>query len=84
MTRNMQTFRMNRRALLGGMAGVSVLFAGRTAFASESGRRKLVVIIARGGLAGLSVSPPYGDRELPCAPARHHRHPAAGRRTAAR
>ncbi|HWE45189.1 MAG TPA: DUF1501 domain-containing protein [Caulobacteraceae bacterium] len=61
MTRTLQTFRMNRRALLGGMAGVSVLFAGRAAFASESGRRKLVVIIARGGLDGLSVSPPHGD-----------------------
>ena len=58
---NVNAFRMNRRALLGGMAGVSVMFAGRAAFASESGRRKLVVIIARGGLDGLSVSPPYGD-----------------------
>jgi uncharacterized protein (DUF1501 family) len=61
MTRTLNAFRMNRRALLGGMAGVSVTFAGRAAWASESGRRKLVVIIARGGLDGLSVSPPYGD-----------------------
>jgi uncharacterized protein (DUF1501 family) len=51
----------NRRALLSGLAGISVVFAGRAAFAAESGRRKLVVVIARGGLDGLSVSPPYGD-----------------------
>lgn len=52
---------VNRRALFGGLAGVSVVFAGRAAWASRSGRNKLVVIIARGGLDGLSVSPPYGD-----------------------
>ena len=74
---------MNRRALLGGMAGVSVLFAGRAAFASESGRRKLVVIIARGGLDGLSVSPPYGDANYQALRG-SHRHPAAGPPTAAR
>ena len=52
---------MNRRALLSGLAGVSLVFAGRAAWASEINRKKLVVIIARGGLDGLSVSPPYGD-----------------------
>ena len=52
---------VNRRALLSGLAGVSVVFAGRAAWASETARSKLVVIIARGGLDGLSLSPPYGD-----------------------
>jgi uncharacterized protein (DUF1501 family) len=61
MTCALKTFRMNRRALLGGMAGLSVLYAARAADAAVAGRRKLVVIIARGGLDGLSVSPPYGD-----------------------
>ncbi len=61
MTRDLKTFRMNRRALLGAMAGVSITFAGRSAQAAGSGRKKLVVIIARGGLDGLSVTPPYGD-----------------------
>ena len=51
----------NRRALLSGLAGVSLVFAGRAAWASEIACNKLVVIIARGGLDGLSVSPPYGD-----------------------
>ena len=53
----------NRRALLSGLAGVSVVFAGRAAWASETARSKLVVIIARGGLDGLSLSPPYGDAD---------------------
>jgi uncharacterized protein (DUF1501 family) len=61
MTREIEAFRMNRRALLGGLTGISVTFAGRAAFAAGAPRRKLVVIIARGGLDGLSVSPPYGD-----------------------
>jgi len=55
-----KAFRMNRRALLAGMAGISVTFAGRAAFAA-AGRKKLIVIIARGGMDGLSFSPPYGD-----------------------
>jgi uncharacterized protein (DUF1501 family) len=56
-----QAIEPNRRALLAGLASVSVVFAGRAAFAAERGRKKLIVIIARGGLDGLSVSPPYGD-----------------------
>jgi uncharacterized protein (DUF1501 family) len=56
-----RTLTVNRRALLSGLAGVSVVFAGRAAWASETPRKKLVVIIARGGLDGLSLSPPYGD-----------------------
>jgi uncharacterized protein (DUF1501 family) len=56
-----RTDTVNRRALLSGLAGVSVVFAGRAAWASQTARNKLVVIIARGGLDGLSLSPPYGD-----------------------
>ena len=46
--------------------GVSVSFLGRAAFAASEGdlaRRKLVVVICRGGMDGLSVSPPVGDRD---------------------
>jgi uncharacterized protein (DUF1501 family) len=60
MTRSSNSLPVNRRALLGGIAGFSMLFAGRAAFALGA-ERKLIVIIARGGLDGLSVSPPYGD-----------------------
>jgi uncharacterized protein (DUF1501 family) len=52
---------LDRRTLLAGLAGVSVSFVGRAAWAAETGRKKLVVLIARGALDGLSVSPPYGD-----------------------
>lgn len=52
---------LDRRSLLAGLAGISVSFAGRTAFAGDAGRKKLVVIIARGALDGLSVATPYGD-----------------------
>ena len=61
MNRDLEIFRLNRRALLGGMAGLSVTFAGYGASAATGARKKLVVIIARGGLDGLSVTPPYGD-----------------------
>jgi uncharacterized protein (DUF1501 family) len=52
---------LNRRTLLTGLGGVSLSFVGRAAWAGETARKKLVVIIARGALDGLSVSPPYGD-----------------------
>ncbi|MBV9511290.1 MAG: DUF1501 domain-containing protein, partial [Caulobacteraceae bacterium] len=45
-------------------AGVSVSFLGRSAFADSEqdlARRKLVVIVCRGAMDGLSVSPPVGD-----------------------
>ena len=45
--------------------GLSVEFLGRKAFAAADGAaatRKLIVIICRGGMDGLSVSPPVGDR----------------------
>ena len=55
-----------RRSLLAQAAclGVSVSFLGRAAYAASDGdiaRRKLVIVICRGGMDGLSVSPPVGD-----------------------
>ena len=55
-----------RRTALGLAAGfgVSVSFLGRQAFAASQGdmaKRKLVVVVCRGGMDGLSVSPPVGD-----------------------
>ena len=60
----MTRFTPSRRALLAaaGGLGLSVGFIGRAAFADEAvGRRKLITIVARGGMDGLSVSPPVGD-----------------------
>ena len=56
----------SRRAALFAAAGLglSVTFLGRQAFAASEGaaaRRKLVVVICRGAMDGLSVSPPVGD-----------------------
>jgi len=55
-----------RHALAGALGlGLSVEFLGRNAFAAADGAaatRKLIVIICRGGMDGLSVSPPVGDR----------------------
>ena len=55
-----------RRSVLAQAAalGVSVSFLGRAAYAASDGdiaRRKLVIVICRGGMDGLSVSPPVGD-----------------------
>lgn len=60
------TAQINRRSLLslGVGLGISVNFLGSQAFAASEGglaRKKLVVIICRGGMDGLSVSPPVGD-----------------------
>lgn len=60
------TAAMNRRSLLGLGAGlgVTVSFLGAQAFAASEGdpaRKKLVVVVCRGGMDGLSVSPPVGD-----------------------
>lgn len=57
---------LSRRSALATAAGlgVCVSFLGRAAFAASEGelaRRKLVVVICRGGMDGLSVSPPVGD-----------------------
>jgi uncharacterized protein (DUF1501 family) len=54
-----------RHALMGALGlGISVEFLGSRAFADSEralAGKKLVVIIARGGLDGLSLSPPVGD-----------------------
>jgi|HubBroStandDraft_5_1064220.scaffolds.fasta_scaffold91387_2 uncharacterized protein (DUF1501 family) len=54
-----------RQALAGALGlGISIEFLGRKAFAAADGAtetRKLVVVICRGGMDGLSVSPPVGD-----------------------
>ncbi|MET3667718.1 DUF1501 domain-containing protein [Caulobacter sp. 1776] len=60
------TIQMNRRSLLGlgASLGITVNFMGSQAFAATEGdlaRKKLVVVICRGGMDGLSVSPPVGD-----------------------
>ena len=57
---------LTRRSALAAAAGlgVSVSFLGRTAYAAADGdlaRRKLIILVCRGGMDGLSVSPPVGD-----------------------
>ncbi len=57
---------LSRRSALATAAGfgVSISFLGRQAFAAVDGdlsKRKLVVIVCRGAMDGLSVSPPVGD-----------------------
>ena len=56
---------LTRRSILAaaGGLGLNVGFMGRAAFADEAiGRKKLVTVVARGGMDGLSVSPPVGDQ----------------------
>ena len=54
-----------RQALAGALGlGITVEFLGRKAFAAADGAaetRRLVVVICRGGMDGLSVAPPVGD-----------------------
>ncbi|MDP1736458.1 MAG: DUF1501 domain-containing protein [Caulobacter sp.] len=53
-----------RRSLLAaaGGLGLSVSFLGRAAFADDGlAKKNLITIVARGGMDGLSVSPPVGD-----------------------
>ncbi len=61
----MTPFLNRRHALLGAAGlGLSLDFLGARAFAATetlAARRKLVVIVCRGGLDGLSLSPPVGD-----------------------
>jgi uncharacterized protein (DUF1501 family) len=57
---------LSRRSLLLQAAGlgVTVSFMGGSAFAAADGpmaKRKMVVVICRGGMDGLTVSPPVGD-----------------------
>jgi uncharacterized protein (DUF1501 family) len=51
---------MNRRRALA--LGLGVSFFGGSAFASETASRKLVIIICRGAMDGLSVAPPRNDQ----------------------
>lgn len=52
----------SRRSFLAAAAslGVAVSFVGRQAHAAD-GAKKLVVVVCRGGMDGLSVAPPIGD-----------------------
>jgi uncharacterized protein (DUF1501 family) len=57
---------LSRRSALATAAGLglSVSFLGRAAFAASDAalaQKKLVVLVCRGGMDGLSVSPPIGD-----------------------
>lgn len=55
---------LSRRGLLSAAAGLglSIGFMGRAARAdSDLGRRKMVTVIARGAMDGLSATPPVGD-----------------------
>lgn len=58
----MTQIQMNRRLWLGGaLGGVSLAFAGQTLAQGRGPKPKLVVIIARGAMDGLSVTVPYAD-----------------------
>lgn len=58
----MNDLMMNRRLLLGGtVAGVGLAFAGRAAARTRGPARKLVIVVARGAMDGLSVTVPTGD-----------------------
>ncbi len=64
MTRDPLLTRPTRRAALAGALGfgVSLSLLARPAWSdTAAGERRLVVIICRGGMDGLSVSPPVGD-----------------------
>lgn len=57
----------SRRGVLASAAGLglSITFMGRPALADTDGaldKRKFIVVICRGGMDGLSVSPPVGDK----------------------
>jgi uncharacterized protein (DUF1501 family) len=61
-------FELSRRSLLRGGAavGLSVTFLGHAAYGAAEGgpaSKKLVVLICRGAMDGLSVTPPIGDRD---------------------
>ena len=58
----MTTPTLNRRHLLAAAsAGVGLAFAGKVAAQTRGPANKLVVVIARGAMDGLSVTVPYGD-----------------------
>lgn len=51
----------SRRSLLGGGLGLGALFLSSSVLAAEAQGRKLVVVILRGAMDGLSAAPPIGD-----------------------
>lgn len=55
----MTHFALNRRGILA--AGLSLTFAGHAAAQTRGPRRKMVVMVARGAMDGLSVTVPTGD-----------------------
>ncbi|QSF54092.1 DUF1501 domain-containing protein [Brevundimonas fontaquae] len=58
----MTTLNINRRHLLAaGSAGIGLAFAGRVAAQTAGPANKLVVVITRGAMDGLSVTVPYAD-----------------------
>ena len=58
----MTALNLNRRHLLAAAsAGVGLAFAGRVAAQTNGPANKLVVVIARGAMDGLSVTVPYAD-----------------------
>ncbi|WP_312185690.1 DUF1501 domain-containing protein [Brevundimonas vesicularis] len=58
----MTSLNINRRHLLAAAsAGVGLAFAGRVAAQTNDPANKLVVVIARGAMDGLSVTVPYAD-----------------------
>ena len=58
----MQPSSFSRRAALSAIgAGLGVTFLQGTALAEDVAQRKLVVIVARGAMDGLSVTVPFGD-----------------------
>ena len=62
MTAPKTNLHLNRRHLLAAAsAGVGLAFAGRVAAQTNGPANKLVVVIARGAMDGLSVTVPYGD-----------------------
>lgn len=56
--------RLGRRATLLGLAGAVTLGRTALALAAAPGERRLVVVILRGALDGLSAVAPYGDARL--------------------
>ena len=57
----MTHFHSNRRHLLLGIAGLGLAFAGRVHAQTNGPRPKLVFLIARGAMDGLSVTVPHAD-----------------------
>jgi len=56
------SFQIHRRALLSGVtAGIGLAYAGRAGAQPRAGRNKLIMVVARGAMDGLSVTIPYQD-----------------------